>query len=301
MQQKRSTMVDAFVFLYQYADAFALLTLSAIGLIVIFGMMGVINMAHGELMMIGAFGAAYSYHAGAPVFVAVVAGGIAAMLAGIIMERLIIQFLYGRLLYSLVATWGISLVLSQGALILLGPSVQGIPTNFGSFFVGDLSFSSDRLLLFAISVVLIAALFILFRFTSFGIQARATMSNADMARALGANTTGIYMITFGLGSFLAGISGALFSLTAPVQPNFGAAYTPIAFIVVVVAGNRNIILGLVVSALILALIKTAFTINVNILTGYVAMLLAALLVIRATPNGLSETLTRARWKLRSRS
>ncbi|MGE0149002.1 MAG: branched-chain amino acid ABC transporter permease [Parvibaculaceae bacterium] len=294
-------MQDVFIFLYQYADAFALLALAAIGLIIIFGMMGIINMAHGELMMIGAFGAAYSHHAGAPLVLAILAGGLAAMLVGLILERLVIRYLYGRLLYSLVATWGISLILSQGALIVLGPSVQGIPTNFGNFFIGELSFSVYRMLLFGIAVLLIFLLWALFRFTTFGIQARATMSRPDMARALGANTTEIYILTFGLGSFLAGISGALFSLAAPVQPSFGASYTPIAFVVVVVAGSRNIIVGLVVSCLILAFIKTAFTINVNILTGYVAMLLAALLVIRATPNGISEALARAKWLLPRRS
>jgi urea transport system permease protein len=108
------------------------------------------------------------------------------------------------------------------------------------------------------------------------------------------------MQTFALGSFLAGLAGALFSLTAPVQPNFGASYTPIAFIVVVVAGSRNVIVGLILSALTLAAIKTVFTINFNILTGYVAMLIAALLVIRFAPNGLSEALASARSRFGSR-
>jgi branched-chain amino acid transport system permease protein len=120
------------------------------------------------------------------------------------------------------------------------------------------------------------------------------MTNAAMARALGVDTTRIYMLTFGLGSFLAGIAGALFSLAAPIQPTFGAAYTPIAFIVVVVAGSRNIIIGLTLSVLALALMKTLFTLNFNILTGYVAMLLAALLVIRASPDGIGELLVKVR-------
>jgi branched-chain amino acid transport system permease protein len=293
-------MLELTLFLYQYADAFALLALSAIGLVIIFGMMGVINMAHGELMMIGAFGAAYSYHAGLAVPAAILVGGIAAMLAGLVLERLVIRFLYGRLLYSLVATWGLSLILSQGALIVLGPSTLGIPSNLGNFSIGGMSFSVYRLMLFAVAVGLIAGLWALLRFTPFGLHARATMTNADMARGLGVNTTRIYMLTFGLGSFLAGIAGALFSLTAPVQPSFGASYTPIAFIVVVVAGSRNIIVGLTVSVLILALVKTLFTINVNILTGYVAMLVAALLVIRATPNGISELLDNLRTLVRLR-
>ncbi|HEY0291483.1 MAG TPA: branched-chain amino acid ABC transporter permease [Hansschlegelia sp.] len=281
-------MLDLVLFLYQYADAFALLALSAAGLVIIFGMMGVINMAHGELMMIGAFGCAYSYHAGLPTPLAVLVGGAAATVAGLILERLVIRFLYGRLLYSLVATWGLSLILSQGALILLGPSTLGVPAPFGAISIAGLSFSIYRVFLFGVSALVIVALWALLRFTAFGLHARATMGDANMARALGVDTRRIYMLTFGLGSFLAGIAGALFSLMAPVQPNFGASYTPIAFIVVVVAGSRNIVVGLTLSVLALALIKTVFTMNFNIMTGYVAMLIAALLVIRVAPNGLSE-------------
>lgn len=286
-------MLDVFIFFYQYVDAFALLTLSAVGLMIIFGMMGVINMAHGELMMIGAFGAARSFHAGLPLPLALVAGGIAATVVGLVLERVVIRYLYGRLLYSLVATWGLSLILSQGALIALGPSTPGIPSDFGNFEVGGLTFSVYRILLFVIAVFVIAGLWALFRYTGFGLKARATMSNPDMARALGIDTKRIYMLTFGLGSFLAGFSGAVFSLTAPIQPSFGASFTPIAFIVVVVAGSRNIILGLTMAALMLALVKTTFTINVNILVGYVAMLAAALLVIRFAPNGIIEWLRQA--------
>ena len=291
-------MLEVFIFLYQFAEAFALLTLSAVGLMIIFGMMGVINMAHGELMMIGAFGAARSFQAGLPLPLAILAGGLAATVVGLILERLVIRHLYGRLLYSLVATWGLSLILSQGALIVLGPSTQGISSNFGNFVVGGLTFSVYRILLFAIAVCIIAGLWALFRFTTFGLQARATMSNVEMARALGIDTARIYMLTFGLGSFLAGAAGALFSMTAPVQPSFGSSYTPIAFIVVVVAGSRNIIVGLTLAALMLALVKTAVTINLNILGGYVAMLAAALLVIRFSPNGITEWLQRGQALLR---
>lgn len=294
-------MADIFLFAYQYADAFALLTLSAVGLVIIFGMMGVINMAHGELMMIGAFGTAYCYHAGLPVPLAIIGGGLAACVVGLILERLIIRHLYGRLLYSLVATWGVSLILSQGTLVLIGPSTLGIPSNLGSLNVGGLTFSWYRILLFGIAVGVILGLWTLLRVTSFGLHSRATMSSPDMARALGVDTTRIYMITFGLGSFLAGIAGGLFALSAPIQPNFGSSYTPIAFIVVVVAGARNIIVGLTASVLVLAFVKTVFTINVNILTGYVAMLVAALVIIRIAPNGINDLLVRSRQFLSARS
>lgn len=293
-------MLDLLIFLYQYADAFALLMLSAVGLVIIFGMMGIINMAHGELMMIGAFSAAYAYHAGLWAPVAILIGGLGGMVAGLILERLVIRFLYGRLLYSLVATWGLSLILTQGALLVLGPSTQGIPTNLGAFSIGDISFSVYRMALFAIAVIILVALWALLRFTKFGLHARATMGNAEMAQALGVDSTRIYMLTFGLGAFLAGLAGALFALTAPVQPNFGASFTPIAFIVVVVAGARNIIVGLTLSVITLAFVKTAFTMEFNILTGYVAMLLAALIIIRAAPNGITDLIARIARRFRPR-
>ena len=283
-------MVDVFIFVYQCADAFALLALSAVGLAIVFGMMGIINMAHGELMMAGAFGSAYGYQAGLPVPLAICFGGVVATILGLMLERLVVRFLYGRLLYSLVATWGISLILSQGALIVLGPSARSLPTVLGNFSVGGVSFAYYRLVLFAIAAGIIAGLWVLLRYTSFGLHARATMANPVMAGALGVDTTRIYMLTFGIGAFLAGIAGGLFSLTAPVQPNFGASYTPIAFIVVVVAGPRNIVISLTLSALVLALVKTAFTMNFNILIGYTAMLLAALLFLRLAPNGIFELL-----------
>ena len=281
-------MTEILLFLYQYMDAIALLTLSAVGLVVVFGMMGVINMAHGELMTAGAFGAAYGHQAGLPVPVAIVAGAVAATALGLLLERLVIRFLYGRLLYSLVATWGVSLILSQGALIVLGPSAPSLPLEMGSFRVGDLTFSLYRLMLFAVAALIVVALWALLNLTTFGLHARATMSNPSMAKALGVNPARIYVLTFGLGSFLAGLAGGLFALTAPVQPSFGSSFTPIAFIVVVVAGARNIVVGLTVSVLILALVKTVFTINFNILSGYVAMLLAAAVVIRIAPNGVND-------------
>ena len=127
--------------LYQYADSVALLALTALGLIIIFGLMGVINMAHGEMMMIGAYITSFSYYAGIPVVLAIILGGLGAAGVGIVLERLIVRRFYGHLLSSLVATWGLSLVLSQGALLVFGPQIKTVPTPFGSFAVGELSFS----------------------------------------------------------------------------------------------------------------------------------------------------------------
>lgn len=280
--------------LYQYADSIALLALAAIGLIIIFGMMGVINMAHGEMMMIGAYATSFSYYAGVPAAVAVVLGGLGAGLAGIVLERLVIRRFYGRLLSSLVATWGLSLLLSQGALLALGPQIRTVPTPFGSFALGDLSFSYYRVFLCLAALSSIAAVWILFQYTSFGIRARATMENPRMARALGTDTERIYALTFGLGTALAGVAGGLFALTATIGPFYGQSYTAQAFITVVVGGAANIFSGLVASVLSLAAVKTVFMAQFNILIGHVAMLVLAIVVIRLMPAGISDWIEKRR-------
>ena len=280
--------------LYQYADSIALLALAAIGLIIIFGMMGVINMAHGEMMMIGAYATSFSYYAGIPAAVAVVLGGLGAGLAGIVLERLVIRRFYGRLLSSLVATWGLSLLLSQGALLALGPQIRTVPTPFGSFALGDLSFSYYRVFLCLAALSSIAAVWILFHYTSFGIRARATMENPRMARALGTDTERIYALTFGLGTALAGVAGGLFALTATIGPFYGQSYTAQAFITVVVGGAANIFSGLVASVLSLAAVKTVFMAQFNILIGHVAMLVLAIVVIRLMPAGISDWIEKRR-------
>ena len=284
--------------LYQYADTISLLALSAIGLIIIFGMMGVINMAHGEMMMIGAYITSYSHYAGVPTALAVVFGAIGAGVAGIILELLIIRRFYGQLLSSLVVTWGLSLLLRQGALLILGPQIKSVPTPFGSFALADLSYSYYRLFMFAVAILAIAGLWALFRFTRFGVRVRATMEQPQMARALGVDTSFIYAMTFGLGTMLAGLAGGLLALTASIGPFYGMSYTPQAFITVVVGGGAEIITGLLASVLTLGAVKTVFMNQFNILLGHVAMLMLAFLIIRLMPVGISDWVERrgARFK-----
>ena len=122
------TVAAVFSYAYQYFDNIGFLILSASGLIIIFGMMGVINMAHGELMMIGAYITAFSYHAGVPAPLAIIFAGIGAGAAGMVLERLVIRHFYKQLLSSLVVTWGLSLMISQGFLLIFGPTILNVPT-----------------------------------------------------------------------------------------------------------------------------------------------------------------------------
>ena len=286
--------------LYQYADTIGVLALSAIGLIIIFGMMGVINMAHGEMMMIGAYITSFAYFAGVPSGIAVIFGALGAGVAGVALERVIIRRFYGQLLSSLVATWGLSLLLSQSALLIFGPQIKSVPTPFGSFALAELSYSYYRLFMLGIALITIAGLWALFRYTRFGVHARATMQNPRMARALGVDTSRIYALTFGLGAALAGLAGGLLALTANIGPFYGMSYTPQAFITVVVGGGADVITGLLASVLSLGAAKTIFVNQFNILLGHVAMLVLAFVIIRLMPAGISEWIERRRVSVRGR-
>lgn len=289
-----------FSWIYQYFDNMAFLMLAAAGLILIYGMMGVINMAHGELMMIGAYVATGAYHAGAPMPLAVCAAGLVAAIAGVVMERLVIRHFYNQLLSSLVVTWGLSLIISQGALLWLGPSVMNMPTPFGSFDVGGLSFSVYRMVMVAVAVGLIFAVWAVFRFTPFGIAARAAMENPRMTAALGVNTRRLYTGTFAIGAALGGVAGAMFAQTAAISPFFGQSYTPMAFITVVLGGGANAILGLVYATLYLSGVQTVASNVFNQYVGYISIMAAAFVGLLAMPSGISDFVQKRRARAMAR-
>lgn len=283
-------IVPIFSFVYQYLDNIGFLVLTAIGLIMIFGMMGVINMAHGELMMIGAFTMAFSVHSGIPIPIAVILAGLSAAVAGIILERLVIRHFYKQLLSSLVVTWGLSLILSQGFLLIFGPAILNVRTPLGAFGIGETTYSYYRLVLFIVAMALVAAVWALLRYSSLGVRARATMEDPAMAEALGVRTSRVYSITFGIGAALGGIAGAMFGMTAQISAFFGADYTPLAFITVVVGGGASIVVGILSSAFYLGGVQTVVTTLSTVYIGYVAVMAAALIALLLMPRGISDWL-----------
>jgi urea ABC transporter permease protein UrtB len=289
-----------FSWFYQYIDSITVLSLAAVGLVVIFGVMGVINMAHGEMMMVGAYVTSISYYKGVPVAVAIPVAGLVAAAFGVVLERFIIRRFYGQLLSSMVVTWGISIAMSQAALLAFGPQMRSVPTPFGSFSVGGLSYSYFRVFLFAMVLLMLVALWLILMRTRFGLHSRATMESPQMASALGVYTPRIYSLTFGLGTGLAGIAGGLLAQASAIGPFLGQAYTPQAFITVVVGGSADILIGLVASVLSLGAVKSIFTNQFNILFGHVALLLAAFLIIRLMPSGISNWIEQRRVSVRAK-
>lgn len=287
------TLTLVFAALYQFADAFAFLVLSAAGLAVIFGMMGVINLAHGEFIMCGAYLSMSVARLGLPLPVAILVGALGAGLIGMLVEIVVIRHLYSRPLDTIVATWGISLIATQGTLILLGSSMQGVGTPFGSFQVGVYSYSIYRLILFVAALVVLAALYALFNFTKFGVLARATIQVPHMAAALGVDTRIVYSLTFGLGAALAGLAGGLYAPTMTLVPTMGATFIMEAFVTVVV-GGADVFLGTAPAAAILGIVKASMTSWAGQLAGQIGLLVAVIIVIRVLPKGLSGYILRER-------
>jgi branched-chain amino acid transport system permease protein len=282
--------------LYQFEVSFSFLFLSAIGLAVIFGMMGVINLAHGEFMMLGAYITTIAATNGVPLIVAVPLAALGVAVFGAIVEILVVRRLYGRLLDSVAATWAVGLIMSQGMLILTGPSMQGVSSPFGSFTVGGTSYSWYRVFLGVVSVALIVFLNLLFLKTKYGLRARATIQNAPIARALGVDTARMYTVTFALGSALAGLAGGLFAPTATIVPFFGTNYIVEAFVTVIV-GGANALIGTPLAAAFLGAIAAALGTEYGLYIARVGLLLTTIIVIRVLPQGITGLIDR--WRMRT--
>ncbi|MBO1001908.1 branched-chain amino acid ABC transporter permease [Pseudogracilibacillus auburnensis] len=277
---------NLFNILYQFMDSFSFLILAAIGLAIIFGMMGVINLAHGEFIMLGAYITTLLSLAGVPIPLAIMLGALGVGCFGFIVDKLIIRHLYGRPLDSVVATWGISLIMGQGMLIIMGPSLQGLSTPLGSFTVGDINYSTYRLVLGIIACLLLVILYWVFMHTKFGLRSRATMQNEEIARSLGTNTSRMYTSTFVIGSMFAGLTGGLYSFTMSIGPTFGSGFLMESFVTVIV-GGANPLIGTVMAGGTLGVVHSGLSYVFGTFIGRVGLLVAAILFIRLWPTGFS--------------
>ena len=269
----------------------ALLVIISIGLAVVFGMMGIINLAHGEFLMLGAFFTLAGVRAGLNLWVAMLVASLAVGLVGLVVERLLIQHLYGRLAATMLATWGLSLILVQVVVLVFGSSTQGIPTPLGSFRVGSYSVSWYALVLIAAAVALLALVYGVFTRTRYGTMARAATQLPQMASALGINTKRINMTTFAFGAALAGAGGALLAPLAGVVPSMGQAYVGRAFMTVVV-GGPGVLTGTASASGILGGVGEVVANLTTPFLGTAALLLIAIVLLRVMPTGISGRLGR---------
>ncbi len=276
-----------FVILVEVLYAIASLALVSAGLAVVFGMMKVINLAHGEFMMMGGYVTIVSVNLGVNVFVAMlVIAPLTVGLIGLVVERLIIRHLYGRLVDTMLATWGLSLFFIGIATMIFGNTTTSITTPITGFAVGDYQINGYNFFIIFVSIVLLIGMYALLKATRLGLIARGTMQQSDIAAALGYSPDRIYMATFFCGSALSGFAGAILAPLVGLVPTSGGAYIAKAFITVI-AGGPSLIAGLMSSSGLFGLVNQIFTFSISPVFGEVALLVAAVILLRLMPQGVT--------------
>jgi urea transport system permease protein len=275
--------------------------LAATGLAITFGVMGVINMAHGELMMLGAYTTyvvqrMMPHHVGASILVAIPAAFVVSGLAGVILERTIIRFLYGRPLETLLATFGVSLVLQQmvrSVFTANNRDVETPPWMSGTLQIGDaLAITYNRLYIVLFTMIVFAVLLVVLRRTRLGLQIRAVSQNRAMARAMGIRSEWVDAMTFGLGSGIAGVAGVALSQLTNVGPNLGQSYIIDSFMVVVFGGVGNL-WGTLIGGMSMGIVNKLLEPYAGAVLGKILVLVALILFIQSRPRGLFPQTGRA--------
>jgi urea transport system permease protein len=275
-------------------SAGSILVLAAIGLAITFGVIGVINMAHGELIMIGAYTTwviqqMMPNHLGLAICLAVPGAFLVSALSGIAIERSIIRFLYGRPLETLLATFGVSLVLQQAVRSIFSPLNRAVSTPewmSGSLVLNPvLSLTMNRIVIFFFCLFVFGALFLIMKKTSLGLQVRAVSQNRTMARAMGVPAARVDALTFGLGSGIAGVAGVALSQLTNVGPNLGQAYIIDSFMVVVFGGVGNL-WGTMLAGLTLGTANKFIEPFSGAVLAKIIVLVFIILFIQKRPQGL---------------
>jgi urea transport system permease protein len=275
----------------------SVLLLAAAGLAITFGVMGVINMAHGEMVMLGAyvtFVVQQLMHAYTPALyqlslpVAVPMAFLVTGIIGIVIERSLIRWLYGRPLETLLATWGLSLVLQQVIRSLFGANNRDVDTPSwmsGATQLGGLTLTWNRMYIILFAIFVVAALMAALRFTPLGLRMRAVTQNRRMAAAMGIRTPWIDALTFGLGSGVAGIAGVALSQIDNVSPNLGQGYIIDSFMVVVFGGVGNL-WGTTLGALTLGIVNKFLEPIAGAVLGKIVVLVLLILFVQRNPRGM---------------
>lgn len=281
-------MPELTIFIYQIVFSISLLVLISTGLAVIFGMMKVINLAQGEFIMLGAYFALLGDILGLPFVLSVMLAMVGVGIFGVLVERLLIRYLYGRLTDTLLATWGLSLVMIGGVTTLLGPQAAGVSVETGRIAVGEVySIPVYSLFIIGVAFAALAACWALWRFTRFGLVARAVMANPDMTSVLGVDCQKYYMLTFGIGSALSGLAGAMLAPIVGTQPTMGGLYVAQAFVSVITGGELPF-LGTLLAGSLFGATNGVLSYAYSQVIGEIGVFLLAIVLLRFLPRGMTN-------------
>jgi branched-chain amino acid transport system permease protein/urea transport system permease protein len=263
------------------------IVLVAMGLVIIFGLMNVINMAHGELFLLGAYTVVLVEQSGGGFWLGLVLAPLFVGAAGLVLEQLVIRHVYHRFLDTILATWGLSIAIKQAVVLVFGPASQHVSVPLtGSVAIFDATYPVYRLFIMAASLLVVAATFWIFFRTRFGLTARGVIANRDMAACLGIDTRRLDRLTFAFGAALAGLAGAVMAPIMSVDPQMGLGFLVPAFLSILVGGAGHLA-GTLVGA---SLIGGTDTVAANLWSPVIAQITVftmAIVAIRLFPRGIT--------------
>jgi len=265
----------------------SVLMLIAVGLAVIYGLIGVINLAHGEFVTIGAFSVAAVQISGGNFWLGLLAAPFIGAVAGLCIERGILKRLYERPLSAIMATWGLSLIVQQALQLLFGAAPLPVQAPFGgaSMPIGAASYPIYRIFLIAMALSVMAFVWYCIRHTQYGLDLRAVLQDRRVAETLGINTRWVYMSAFTAGAALAALAGALLAPMTVVIAQMGINYLARSFFVVIVGGVGNVT-GVIAGSGLIGGLETLFNYTISAALAQALVLALAVVIVRYRPNGI---------------
>ena len=265
----------------------AFLALTSAGLAVVFGMMRVINLAHGEFVMIGGYTTIACAKAGINIYFAMlVVSPLVGGILGLLVERLVVRQLYGRMIDTMLATWGLSLLMVGIVTFIFGNTAVSVPAPIPGYELGEFQMGGYNLFIIGIATLLIICMWLVMRFTRLGLVARGAMQSADVASSLGYDPKRVYMWTFAVGAALSGLAGGVLAPLTGLLPSSGGAYIAKAFITVI-TGGAAVITGTLSSSVIFGTINQIVSFGSTPVIGEIAMLAFAVVLLRLMPQGIT--------------
>lgn len=275
------------VLLLEILYMIAFLALISAGLAIVFGMMRVINLAHGEFVMLGGYTTIACSKAGMNLYLAMlVVAPLVVGIIGLIVERLIIRWLYGRVIDTMLATWGLSLLLIGLVTLVFGSSAVSVPAPIPGYQLGTYHMGGYNLFIIGITIVLLIGMWAVLRFTRAGLIARGAMQGPEVVAALGYNPSKVYMVTFTAGAALSGLAGGVLAPLTGLLPSVGGIYIAKAFITVI-TGGATVILGTLSSSIIFGAVNQLVSFASTPVIGEIAMLALAIILLRLMPQGIT--------------
>ncbi|MEY3697456.1 MAG: hypothetical protein RL631_109 [Pseudomonadota bacterium] len=265
----------------------AFLALTSAGLAVVFGMMRVINLAHGEFVMIGGYTTIACAKAGINIYFAMlIVSPLVVGILGLLVERLVVRQLYGRMIDTMLATWGLSLLMVGIVTFIFGNTAVSVPAPIPGYELGEFQMGGYNLFIIGIATLLIICMWLVMRFTRLGLVARGAMQSADVASSLGYDPKRVYMWTFTVGAALSGLAGGVLAPLTGLLPSSGGAYIAKAFITVI-TGGAAVITGTLSSSVIFGTINQIVSFGSTPVIGEIAMLAFAVVLLRLMPQGIT--------------